>query len=298
MTDLESRLIIGNSSPATRNLSDLDRLRPVSLQEVLAEADLQDRVDRKYLLDANSFSEVVDRLMGTHQALEFAHGRTCLYNSVYFDSADLRCHRDHVQKRRRRWKARTRHYVDSDLTRLELKVKGLGGRTRKLRQDIEPLRHGVIDDAATSFIDDGLRSAYGHGLSLELLPVLEIVYRRATLVDLEAGERLTIDHAVSFASDGRSAHARLRPSALLIESKSGQRPGRADEVLRSIGVRPVSCSKYCLGTATGPFEASAPDLLPVLRRWFEPTVGAPSWVRSGASTAPQNDERSLITRSR
>ena len=243
----------------------LDRLAPVSLREVLATAALQDRVDRKYLVDAGTVEQLLARLSGDVRALKIDERRQCGYSTVYLDTADCACHRAHVQGRRRRWKARTRRYLDSDLCRLELKTKGLRGRTVKIAQDVDASLHGALDDEGRAFLSTGLQRAYGCALPA-LGPVLEVAYRRATLVG--DGERLTLDTDLQVRTPAGLLVAALRPDAVLVESKAGCAPGAADRVLRSLGVRETSVSKYCAGTALARPDLPAPDLRPVLRRWF------------------------------
>ena len=247
-------------------------LRSVGLVELLATAGLQDRVDRKYLLEQATAARLVDALHPDHRVLELGAGgratRVQGYSTVYLDSTDLACHRAHLQGRRQRWKARTRQYVGSDLTRLELKTKGLRGRTVKVSQELTPGAHGAADDAAHAFLDAGLRAAYGRGLDLALVPVLEVTYRRTTLASDDGATRLTLDTDLEVRTvDGRLVGG-LRPDAVLVETKAGGRPGTADAVLRRLGVHEASCSKYCLGTAmAAPWLPAAP-FRPLLRRWF------------------------------
>lgn len=258
----------------------LESLRPVALEEVLAEADLQDRVDRKYLVRRDTAAALLEQLDGTHRALQVDGRRLSSYSTVYLDTLDLACHRAHLQGRRRRWKARTRRYLDSDLCRLELKTKGRRGRTTKVATAVHLEQHGRLDDAGRDFLADALRDAYGVPLP-PLAPVLEIVYRRATLVG--DGERLTLDLDLSVLEPGGRTVAVLVPDAVLVESKAGGAPGLADRLLREAGVRETSVSKYCSGTALTRPELPAAPWRPVLRRWFR---ACPDTAPALPATAP------------
>ena len=90
-----------------------------------------------------------------------------------------------------------------------------------------------------------IAQAYGF-TAPPLWPSLTTAYRRATLVDLDRRSRLTIDVNLGW-SDGVSSHR--AEDLALIESKSLAGPGPADALLRSMGLRPVRISKYCLGVA-------------------------------------------------
>ena len=248
----------------------VDSLRTVSLAEVLETSALQQRIDRKYLVDDGSARALLESLSEDHRVLAFGAERTQAYSTVYFDSPDLACHRAHLQGRRRRWKARTRRYPDGALVRLELKTRDGRGRTLKDALDVEAGAHGRLDDAALGFLDERLRAAYGHGLQHPLVPTLEVRYCRTTLVADAGGERLTLDTDLEVRTVEGAAVGRMRPDAVLVESKAGLRPGTADRALRELGAREASCSKYCVGIAMAVPSLPAAPWRPLLRRWFVP----------------------------
>jgi hypothetical protein len=224
-------------SPATP----LDALPPIGLEELDACAALQRRVDVKYVADLAVLDALVARLAPSHRALELGGRRAFAYATTYFDTPDLRSYRDHVQGRRRRWKVRVRRYVDAGITVTERKCKGPRGETVKERLPATAL------DA--------------------LQPVLDMRFRRMTLVAPEREERLTCDVELVFDGPGGEA-ARLVAGAVILESKSRTGAALADHVLRALGVLPVrGCSKYCLGIAsTHPGVVTNP-FRPLLRRY-------------------------------
>ena len=59
--------------------------------------------------------------------------RTFGYESVYFDTPELSTYRAHLQRRRQRFKARTRTYTDTGLCMFEVKLTGARGETVKQR---------------------------------------------------------------------------------------------------------------------------------------------------------------------
>ena len=251
-----------------------DGLRTATLAEVLETAALQQRVDRKYLTQEATARALTRALEQDHRVLAFGDERTQAYSTVYFDSPDLACHRAHLQGRRRRWKARTRRYLDGDLARLEVKTRDGRGRTVKHAVDIDPGAHGRVDDAVLAFVDDRLRAAYGSGLRHALLPMLAVLYRRTTLIADAGGERLTLDTDLEVRTVDGAPVGRMRPDAVLVETKAGLRPGRADRALRALGAREVACSKYCIGTAMAVPSLPAAPWRPLLGRWFVPASTA------------------------
>jgi hypothetical protein len=73
------------------------------------------------------------------------------------------------------------------------------------------------------------------------------LYRRITLAAPTERWRLTCDV-------GLSCHTELtsisdRNTHVLVESKSANGSSEADRLLRRLGVRPISVSKYCVGIA-------------------------------------------------
>ncbi len=247
-------------------------LRTATLDEVMASAALQERIDRKYLLDAPTARSLVEALACDHRVLAFGEVRSQSYSTVYLDSPDLACHRAHLQGRRRRWKARTGRYLDADLVRLELKTKGRRGRTVKTALELAQADHGRVDERMLRFVDRGLHDAYGHGLQHVLVPVLEVRYRRTTLVADAGGERLTLDTDLEVRTVDGTLVGRMAQDAVLVESKAGLRPGRSDRALRALGVREASCSKYCIGTAMAEPTLPAAPWRPLLRHWFVPAT--------------------------
>jgi VTC domain len=109
------------------------RVAPIGLDELMALAELQTRVDRKYFVPADVFGRMIAELAGGLRVLDIDGLRTFGYESVYFDTPHLDTYRAHLQRRRRRFKARTRTYTDSGLTMFEVKLAGAHGETIKQR---------------------------------------------------------------------------------------------------------------------------------------------------------------------
>jgi len=253
-------------------MSPADLLPTIGLAELDAAAALLVRVDRKYVVLVDDVAELCQALVPTHRTLEIDGLKAFTYASEYYDSLDLRCLRDHVQGRRRRFKCRTRRYVDAGTSMFEVKLRGPGGRTHKHR--FATAGEG-LDADAVAFLRERLVEAYGRlpeAAAGPLAASLEVDCSRTTLVASQLGERLTIDWTVGFRGpDG--ATGRLRPGWVVLESKSAGPNATADRVLRSLGCRPVGmCSKYGLGLAmTRPGLRPAP-LRPLLRSSFEPIL--------------------------
>jgi hypothetical protein len=249
-----------------------EAFRPVTLAELEASAGLLDRVDNKYVVPAETYAAVAARLAGSHGILDIGGVQAFEYRTTYYDTPELETYRDHVQGRRRRYKCRSRHYVDSGGCSFELKLKGLRGRTIKERIAYDPALHGSVSPQALDFVRSSLQRAYGRAPRC-LQPMLDMTYLRTTLVDVDACERLTCDERLRF--HGCGAGGALQDGVVILESKSRDGAGLADRLLQELGMRPIdTCSKYCLGVGMTRPDVRANPFRPVLRRWFAPLAAA------------------------
>lgn len=244
-----------------------EALVPVSLQEVLAVADLQSRTDRKYIVGPDVFTRLVDELGAGLGVLEIGGIRSFRYESVYFDTPALESYLGAAHGRRRRFKVRTRTYLDSGGCMLEVKTRSGRGETVKERMPYDAGRRTVLDTAGLDFVR--LHAALPAGAALA--PVLTTAYSRATLVDLATCSRLTCDTGLAcFSPAGASVSL---PDELLVETKSAGAPTAADRFLWRAGVRPVAVSKFCVGMAALDPTLPANKWNRILRRHFDRTPG-------------------------
>jgi hypothetical protein len=215
----------------------------LTLAEVVEEAARLTRVDRKYLVPVGVAQDLLDRLPSAYRVLSIGRRVTTTYRSTYFDTADLATARAHVQRRRRRWKARSRMYVEDGLCRTEVKARDGRGLTVKTVADSTPARYARLGEREAAFVCAALA---GHGLAVDvarLRPTMEVGYRRTTLVCTSPEpSRLTVDWRLACRLDGREL--RLDDGHVVVETKGAARPGSADRLLVGLGARPVPFSKY------------------------------------------------------
>lgn len=223
----------------------LDGLAPIGLGELTERAGLQTRRDRKYVLPLAGLHDLLTALTPDTRVLEIDGGRIFRYRSVYFDTPELISFRMTALRRRRRFKIRTRTYVDSGQCFLEVKTEGVRGGTVKNRlpyqwhDDVTPGRwfvDGILPDHCTT----------------EFAPVLVTRYRRTTLYLPASQSRVTIDVDLSWQDD--QAHLTL-PGLAVVETKTRSAASVMDRLLWSRGHRPTAISKYATGLA-----ALRPDL--------------------------------------
>lgn len=245
--------------------------RAISLADLEREAALQTRVDRKYVVDWETLTAVLTALVPGHRVLEIAGRRWFAYETTYFDTERLTALRAHVQGRRRRFKVRTRRYLDSDAQLLEVKLKGRRGETIKRRLAYDTAHPAAITDGGRAFLEAAVADAYPDLGVPELRAVLRNRYRRITLAG--GAQRLTIDFGLAFELDGAWVPG-LDPGHVIVESKSLRGTGAADRALRNLHVRPVACSKYCVGMSLTRPDVHAHAVVGPLRRWLPETAHA------------------------
>lgn len=270
MSTLDSRRQAVDSAMARAALEDAvaDR-EPISLEEVVSEAALQTRVDKKFLLTPEQFTQLSERLGKKFKIMQIDARRTFRYESVYFDTEDFDQYRAHRQGRRRRYKVRSRTYTDTGLSMFEIKTKGLRGATVKHRIQQRLNHAGELTDDNLEFLSTVLDSEYGQQVP-ELQPVLESAYTRATFVNPVDSERLTCDVELEYANDQRRISG---PDLIVVETKSADGRGASDRALADLGIREVSMSKYCIGVALLNPQLPANRWSRLLQQRFVPEVG-------------------------
>ena len=230
-------------------LTVLDRLAAVELDELNAHAALLSRVDRKYALDAAGLTRLLADLDDRTRVLEIGGQRTFDYASVYFDTPTRESYRLAAHRRRRRFKVRTRTYVDTGQTWLEVKTRGGRHRTVKSRTEYAGHVPDYLSEDGRAFVTGILdREGIDPAMVDQLEPVLHTAFTRVTLWLPDDGSRTTIDRGLSV---GRQRPADVDyPGAVIVETKSGPTPSSVDRLLWSHGIRPSKVSKFAIGMAS------------------------------------------------
>jgi len=226
----------------------IGRFDAIDLAELDRLAALRTRFDLKYAVDEAGVRRLLADLPTRWSVLEIEGRRAFEYSSLYFDDDVLRCFHDHRRRRRLRFKLRSRRYESGAGATLELKTKDGRGRTVKQRLARAGSTDSLdlsLDFAEREWLDERLRTIGIRPASPRLAPVLAIGYRRTTLVEPALGERITID--VDLTATHRNRTATLVPRAAIVEWKSRGEHGETARLLRGLGLRPVSFSKYCVG---------------------------------------------------
>jgi hypothetical protein len=230
-----------------RTLADaVASLEPIDLDALDERAALRRRVDCKYVVARDALAAIVESAGDSYEALEIDGHRSFDYESVYLDTPDLRCFRDHVERRRPRYKIRTRLYHETEACFVEVKVKTADEETVKRQREHDPSAHGGLDPGARRFLDESLCELTGEPAPDRLAPSLWTRYQRLTLASIEGGERVTTDLDVRLATADDRATT-LRDDLALVETKSEEGGGAVDRLLAEAGHEPVTISKYRFG---------------------------------------------------
>ena len=261
-------------------------LTTTTLAELNSAAGLLTRVDRKYLVPLTCAQNLVDGLAPHARVLAIDERRRFSYTSTYFDTPGLEAFMLAARKRRRRFKVRTRTYLDSGLCFLEVKTCGARGSTVKRRMGYYADDASRLTGPGRAFVAACLAgagvtgSAAAREVAAALRPVLTTTYERTTLHLPRAEARATIDTALTWRRLGPAAPAgssagtivgvpmspqALRPAHLaaainegepvsvadiaVVETKNPATPSPADRALWEAGYRPTRISKYATGMA-------------------------------------------------
>lgn len=228
-------------------------LPAVGLEELNTTAALQTRVDRKYVVPRGAAEQLLGSFTAAVRVLDMNGVRSFAYDSVYFDTPGLDSYLLAARGRRRRFKIRTRTYLDSNLSFLEVKTEGAREATVKERIPYLLTDRDRMTADGLDYVNETLAAAIGDVPAGPLEPVLSTRYDRTTLYLPESGSRATIDSDVTWQRPG--GRPWVLDGAVVLETKSGSAAGPLDRHLWAHSIRPCRISKFATGMA-----ALTPDL--------------------------------------
>jgi hypothetical protein len=217
------------------NISNFDK---ISLDEMNG-VSLMKRVDTKFILTESQLSEILFQIQEDYKILEIDGERLMEYSTLYFDTQNKNCYKDHHNGKAKRFKIRMRKYLVSDICFLEIKKKNNLGITNKTRTRIKDFET-ILSSQSKEFISDSQIN------NLLLEPVLYNNFNRMTLVNKYFSERVTIDTNLSFRLEGKE---KKLDKLIVIEIKQeGKRLNTTiNKALKSMSILPTNFSKYCIG---------------------------------------------------
>lgn len=237
---------IEHLSPALEINDDLNKLvasfEPISLAE-MDSVKLMNRVDTKFLICNSQLNVLLHKALEDYRVVEIDGLRITPYSTIYFDTEDARMYMMHHNGKLNRYKIRMRSYVNSGISFLEIKKKNNKGRTSKKRIGITPTQFELMDLEQTGH--EFIHKIFNENFSL--VPQLQILFHRITLVDKSLTERVTLDTQLSFQNmaDGESQSV---DGLVIVEMKQdGANSSHFKKYLDGLRINSASMSKYCMG---------------------------------------------------
>jgi len=241
-----------NSSPIEELLG---QFPPISLDE-MAGIRLMNRTDTKFVTDRSHLLRLLRMAMSEYRVQEIGGRRVARYYTMYFDTPTCEMFAAHESGRKTRQKLRIRSYVDSGLNFLEVKTKNNHGLTRKERVSMDgfnpmhPRRDIAFypdSDAYGGYIGflEGKLKYSPEGMTEQV----ENRFSRITLVNRAKTERLTIDTDLSFHNITTGIDTALGDIVIIELKRDGLLHSPILAMLRQLRIKPMSFSKYCIGSA-------------------------------------------------
>lgn len=217
------------------NLLNFDKTTLAEMNSV----SLMKRVDTKFILKESQLLEVLSKLYKDYKILQIDQERLMKYSTLYFDSQNKKCFKDHHNGKLNRYKIRMRKYLVSDICFLEIKKKNNLGITNKIRRQIKDFETDLTLDSKEFITNSNINNIF-------LEPSLYNNFSRMTFVNKSEAERLTIDVDLSFSF---GAKEKKFDKLVVIEIKQeGKRLNTTiNRVLKSMSILPTNFSKYCIG---------------------------------------------------
>ncbi len=216
----------------------LNQFEPISLDE-LKDYKLLNRIDTKYVCNVNLLPEILLNAKEFFKVQTINSERSFYYESLYFDTENLKTYFDHHQGKRLRYKVRFRNYLDTGDTFLEIKNKRNFKRTDKRRDkfDFSELLKKEHEDFIDKIVDIP---------ASELKPAIWTKFKRITLAGKEYIERITIDQNIRFSDKQKEIEL---PNMIIIEVKRNKNGDISPftKILKELGIKPFGISKYILG---------------------------------------------------
>lgn len=221
---------------------------PTITLDEMSSIKLMNRVDTKYVISEECCMELLRRAVDEYSVQVIGDVRACRYSTLYYDTADLEMYTVHHNRKLTRQKIRTRTYVESGITFIEVKNKTNKGRTKKKRIAIDESYFADVcaSQEATAFLRE--RANYAPEA---ISPALITKFDRITLVNHAHTERLTIDMNLRFVDMRADAAVETMIDRMVIVElkQDGLCYSPMKEILLDLRVKKLKISKYCVGTA-------------------------------------------------
>lgn len=228
-------------------------MAPIGLDEMKS-VRLMSRIDTKFVTDESRLLSILRCAAEQHYSVQVSPEPLNVYDSTYYDTPELDMFTMHHARMLPRQKIRSRTYVESDLSFLEIKNKNNKSRTAKKRIKVSDTSRIVLPRnlVARDFVATHSDYTFAH-----LKPMLETMFTRITLVNPQKTERITIDVGVHFKNFNTGATADLDGLVIIELKQDGRYRSTMRDILRAHQVQPFHVSKYCMGVTLTDHEVYA-----------------------------------------
>ncbi|EHQ36559.1 polyphosphate polymerase domain-containing protein [Methanoplanus limicola] len=223
--------------------SGTDNYEIITLDELKrSDASLMSRRESKYLMTFEKCLEIISALSGDYRLLDVEGCTVSGYETVYYDDNSFITYHQHHSGKLNRYKLRTRRYLSSGESYVEIKEKKNTGVTIKKR--IETSESGILPKEEQDLF---LKSNFPYDYH-DFHPVLTTEYSRVTFVSKNYDERITFDFGLTFSNSDDEISL---PEVVIAEVKSSRNASysKALSVMQAFGIRKRSFSKYCIGVS-------------------------------------------------
>ena len=221
---------------------------PTITLDEMSSIKLMNRVDTKYVISEEYCMELLRRAVDKYSVQVIGDVRACRYSTLYYDTPDLEMYTVHHNRKLTRQKIRSRTYVESGVTFIEVKNKTNTGRTKKKRIAIDESYFACVGKSpeAVAFLSE--KANYSPDV---IQPALATIFDRITLVNHAHTERLTIDMNLRFVNMRAETpqEAKVERMVIVELKQDGLCYSPMKEILQDLRVKKLKVSKYCVGTA-------------------------------------------------
>lgn len=207
---------------------------------------LMNRMDVKYVTSLAKMDSLLKAASRDYYVLVTGNNPVASYDTIYFDTPQRDMYLKHHNGRAVRQKIRTRQYVNTGETFLEIKMKDNHRRTKKKRMALDTAVFTAPESCPGTDIFIAQKTDYNIG---DLSAALQTRFNRITLVNKALTERITIDSSLHF-HNFRSGNEVSLGNAVIMERKyDSTSPSKFPALTREFGIKEQKMSKYCIGTA-------------------------------------------------
>ena len=222
----------------------LERMSSITLEE-MQNIHLMDRVDSKFISSISILPRLLEEMTPYFKVQINNEKRIAPYCTQYLDTPDLHMFLMHQNGKLNRQKIRIRSYVDSQVSFLEVKNKNNKGRTIKIRVPVDLSHIQSVEELNSSkeFLEQNALVD-----SRNLQPMLANEFKRITLVNNRATERVTLDFDLRFINHQTGRQEEVSDLLVLELKQDGWQHSDFRDIMHKLRIKASSFSKYCMGT--------------------------------------------------